>query len=255
MRWLIPTCFLLIACSSDEFASGGDAGADTSTATDGGSDTSTVDASPPDAAPADTGCATATLDLPVEADTQIISGSGSGLKYGQANAVAARNDLGIIALFRFDVANLPKGASLVAMSLDLPYVGKADNCVANMACSICDGVEVSGSFNVHFMRSDWDEASVTFANKSTGVAWNPTASPASRSAPVAKFSHTAKTSEKVSIEPAHLVDVADWRQTDKLSVQIEGAAALGSFYMMTKENVCGGQPPNTKVLLHVTYCK
>ena len=157
-------------------------------------------------------------------------------------------------VFRFPVAALPAAAKVQAARVHFSYAAHASAC--GSACASCGSIEAAGTLSLFFMRSDWEEKTVTW-----NTPWSaPGASVAGvdRSAtPLQTLAHVAAQDVTFTMDAAKLGELSTWRSANQLSFEVvpsNGAV----FVTATKEwaaDACAsaGTAPSAATL-EVDYC-
>jgi hypothetical protein len=189
-----------------------------------------------------------TVTLPAEADAE--------LSYLATNSNFGSDQLfdfstGEYVIYRFDVTTVPATASIQSIGLRLGY--SPNGCSTN--CYSCSIYDANATPEMRFMSSDWDEATVTYNNRRTGMAWNvPGAEGApDRSATVAGHTmHTAHADTTIPVDAAALGELATWRQSNRVTLQV--TVAVQDAMTITSRETGKTCTAGTTPALVVRYC-
>ncbi len=267
---------LALGCGADVFSTGTDdggaqPGTDASVVAVDASvtDAPVADARPLDGAPdAQVGpCpGKTTIQLPAEADAFLLEtyptyavGKVSMLHaadYGQA--------LARVAIMRFNLSTLPGGAKIRDLTLGLSYAPVSSNCGG--PCASCAGVEVSGPIDAFFLRSDWDESTVTWQSRGPNKLWDKPGAVGQNdrsSPPFASFAHVAKQNETIALSQQAVNDINNWVSQSSAGPTVSvllGAQpnSAAKFVIASREwqADCGGDAGlSSAPTLTVTYCQ
>jgi hypothetical protein len=255
---------MLVGCSSDEFTGTPDAaGADSSPADAVASDVT----APPDARPdspvtgtdggqAEASCGVTVIQVLAEADSQILQSQAS-LNWGGAGAMGVRNDLGgpMEGLVRFDVSTVPSNAVIQSAQLELAWSSNATDCGAS--CGSCAAIDVLGTIDLYYARSDWTESTVNWSTRDGSNPWGTagaTLSGTDRSTTtVATFTRSTGQGASFTLDANALKNISGWRQNNKLSflLQAEGNAL---FLAATREGKSSCPATGAAPKLVISYC-
>ena len=264
---LVVTATLFgLACGTDVFTNTEvDGGIEAST--DGGVPQGDADANPRDAGSDAGECVNGgTVELIAEADAFLIQslptypyGAPGHLHVSSPTSVSGTRN----AIIRFDLATLPSNVNIVSMQLALTYLTAYTACTTGGSCSsVCYLQETTGPIQAFFMRSDWDESTVTWESRSPNNLWGQKGAAGTdasdRSLPFSTFQHKEQTSEVIQVT-AHDLEAAAPFQGDGgklISFLLAAQPDGGARFMMASKDLKQWCPANSNAppTLTVRYC-
>ncbi|MCE9579514.1 MAG: hypothetical protein K8W52_40710 [Deltaproteobacteria bacterium] len=175
---------------------------------------------------------------------------------GVINISANLNSTGIM---RFAMPALPPGITIAYLTLTLPFAAEAADC-GSTSCGSCASLDRAGSVNVAYLRSDWDEATVSYTQRADGKEWGLPGAKAltvDRSPQLGSARpHAADATTVIVLSGTDLDNLDKWSSSGELSFAVTPTLGTALLVGTREHDVLNATcAPVSGPTLTITYCQ
>lgn len=216
----------------------------------------TVDAPAADGAPDATICTSVEL-APLVADGMFVANDNQN--HSTLSVINISSALPSTGIVRFKAPTLPPNATLQALTLTLPFVASAIDCGTALQCGSCAPLDHAGTVTVQYLRSDWDETTVSFSQRGVGKPWAAAGAGTigTDRSPVLGGArpHAEDSTTVVELSGADLAEYPTWSASAEISFAITPGAGTALLVGTHEHATLSGSCPATATsTLTLTYC-